>query len=294
MIGLKTMFKMKRVNVSKCLVALLISLTAVCGYAQDSYREAIKEFFRLNGQIGQIESALKALNGPLFDDSGNVDLNQLTDRYIKECMSDLFAGGMESKMKERNVTEADLRDVIELLSTPAGKTYNEHQQAWIDNIKEELPSVMLQNLGQVMYGDTSNPIQPKADIDAGYIKKFKEVMGSGIVESFMNAFDMTTPTTKFVQLPEGLKDGLQKWLNVNMPTMMMNCAYGTMTIDDLDFAAMLSSHESYRKVQNFSRFTFNEIDMVPDMLSNYINWMQIQGAVMRSGAGDTIKMVLGD
>lgn len=285
---------MKRVNVSKCLVALLISLTAVCGYAQDSYREAIKEFFRLNGQIGQIESALKALNGPLFDDSGNVDLNQLTDRYIKECMSDLFAGGMESKMKERNVTEADLRDVIELLSTPAGKTYNEHQQAWIDNIKEELPSVMLQNLGQVMYGDTSNPIQPKADIDAGYIKKFKEVMGSGIVESFMNAFDMTTPTTKFVQLPEGLKDGLQKWLNVNMPTMMMNCAYGTMTIDDLDFAAMLSSHESYRKVQNFSRFTFNEIDMVPDMLSNYINWMQIQGAVMRSGAGDTIKMVLGD
>ena len=285
---------MKRVNVSKCLVALLISLTAVCGYAQDSYREAIKEFFRLNGQIGQIESALKALNGPLFDDSGNVDLNQLTDRYIKECMSDLFAGGMESKMKERNVTEADLRDVIELLSTPAGKTYNEHQQAWIDNIKEELPSVMLQNLGQVMYGDTSNPIQPKAEIDAGYIKKFKEVMGSGIVESFMNAFDMTTPTTKFVQLPEGLKDGLQKWLNVNMPTMMMNCAYGTMTIDDLDFAAMLSSHESYRKVQDFSRFTFNEIDMVPDMLSNYINWMQNQGAVVRGGASDIIKMVFGD
>ena len=285
---------MKRVNVSKCLVALLISLTAVCGYAQDSYREAIKEFFRLNGQIGQIESALKALNGPLFDDSGNVDLNELTDRYIKECMSDLFAGGMESKMKERNVTEADLRDVIELLSTPAGKTYNEHQQAWIDNIKEELPSVMLQNLGQVMYGDTSNPIQPKAEIDAGYIKKFKEVMGSGIVKSFMNAFDMTTPTTKFVQLPEGLKDGLQKWLNVNMPTMMMNCAYGTMTIDDLDFAAMLSSHESYRKVQDFSRFTFNEIDMVPDMLSNYINWMQNQGAVVRGGASDIIKMVFGD
>ena len=285
---------MKRVNVSKCLVALLISLTAFCGYAQDSSREAIKEFFRLNGQIGQIESALKALNGPLFDDSGNVDLNQLTDRYIKECMSDLFAGGMETKMKERNVTEADLRDVIELLSTPAGKTYNEHQQAWIDNIKEELPSVMLQSLGQIMYGDTSNPIQPKAEIDAGYIKKFKEVMGSGIVESFMNAFDMTTPTTKFVQLPEGLKDGLQKWLNVNMPTMMMNCAYGTMTIDDLDFAAMLSSHESYRKVQDFSRFTFNEIDMVPDMLSNYINWMQNQGAVVRGGASDIIKMVFGD
>ena len=285
---------MKRVNVSKCLVALLISLTAVCGYAQDSYREAIKEFFRLNGQIGQIESALKALNGPLFDDSGNVDLNQLTDRYIKECVSDLFAGGMESKMKERNVTEADLREVMELLSTPAGKAYNEHQQAWIDNIKEELPSVMLQSLGQIMYGDTSNPIQPKAEIDAGYIKKFKEVMGSGIVESFMNAFDMTTPTTKFVQLPEGLKDGLQKWLNVNMPTRMMNCAYGTMTIDDLDFAAMLSSHESYRKVQDFSRFTFNEIDMVPDMLSNYINWMQNQGAVVRGGASDIIKMVFGD
>ena len=288
------MFKMKRVNVSKCLVALLISLTAVCGYAQDSYREAIKEFFCLNGQIGQIESALKALNGPLFDDSGNVDLNQLTDRYIKECVSDLFAGGMESKMKERNVTEADLRDVIELLSTPAGKAYNEHQQAWIDNIKEELPSVMLQNLGQVMYGDTSNPIQPKAEIDAGYIKKFKEVMGSGIVESFMNAFDITTPTTKFVQLPEGLKDGLQKWLNVNMPTMMMNCAYGTMTIDDLDFAAMLSSLESYRKVQDFSRFNYNEIDMLPDMLSNYINWMQNQGAVVRGGASDIIKMVFGD
>ena len=285
---------MKRINASKCLVALLISLTALCGYAQDSYREALKEYFRLNGQIGQIESALKALNGTLFDDGGNVDLNQLTDRYIKERMSDFFAGSMESKMKERNVTEADLREVIELLSTPAGKAYNEHQQAWIDNIKEELPSVMLQNMGQIMYGDTSNPIQPKADIDAGYINKFKEVMGSSIVESFMNAFDMTTPATKSVQLPEGLKDGLQKWLNVNMPTMMMNCAYGTITVDDLDFAAMLGSHESYRKVQDFSSFNFNGIFMVSDMLSNYINWMQNQGAVVRGGASDIIKMIFDD
>ena len=285
---------MKRINASKCLVALLISLTALCGYAQDSYREALKEYFRLNGQIGQIESALKALNGTLFDDGGNVDLNQLTDRYIKERMSDLFAGSMESKMQERNVTEADLREVIELLSTPAGKAYIEHQQAWIDNIKEELPSVMLQNMGQIMYGDTSNPIQPKADIDAGYINKFKEVMGSSIVESFMNAFDMTTPATKSVQLPEGLKDGLQKWLNVNMPTMMMNCAYGTITVDDLDFAAMLGSHESYRKVQDFSSFNFNGIFMVSDMLSNYINWMQNQGAVVRGGASDIIKMIFDD
>lgn len=285
---------MKRINASKCLVALLISLTALCGYAQDSYREALKEYFCLNGQIGQIESALKALNGTLFDDGGNVDLNQLTDRYIKERMSDLFADSMESKMQERNVTEADLREVIELLSTPAGKAYIEHQQEWIDNIKEELPSVMLQNLGQIMYGDTSNPIQPKADIDAGYIKKFKEVMGSSIVESFMNAFDMTTPATKSVQLPEGLKDGLQKWLNVNMPTMMTNCAYGTITVDDLDFAAMLGSHESYRKVQDFSSFNFNGIFMVSDMLSNYINWMQNQGAVVRGGASDIIKMIFDD
>lgn len=279
---------------SRLIITMLVMLVAVCGYAQDSYREAIKEYFRLNGQIGQVESALKALHGPLFDDSGNVDLDQLTDRYIKENLSDLFAGGIESNMKERNVTEADLREVIELLSTPAGKAYNEHQQAWIDKIKEELPSVMLQNMGQIMYGDTSNPIQPKADIDAGYIKKFKEVMGSSIVESFMNAFDMTTPATKLVQLPEGLKDGLQKWMNANMPTMMMNCAYGTITIDDLDFAAMLSSNEAYRKVQDFSRFNFNEVDMLPDMLSNYINWMQSQGAVVRSGASDIIKMVLGD
>ena len=288
------MFMMKRVNVSKCLVALLISLTAVCGYAQDSYREAIVEYFRLNGQIGQIESALKALNGPLFDDSGNVDLNQLTDRYIKERMSNLFAGFMESKMKERNVTEADLREVIELLSTPAGKAYNEHQQAWIDNIKEELPSVMLQNMGQIMYGDTSNPIQPKADIDVEYIKKFKEVMGSSIVESFMSAFDVSTPTMKFVQLPESLKDGLKTWLKANIPTMAMNCAYGTMTIDDLDFAAMLGSQESYRKVQDFSRFNFNEMSMGGDILSDYLNWMQNQGAVVRSGATDIIKMVFGD
>ena len=279
---------------TRLLVALLVMLVAASGYAQDSYREAIKEYFHLNGQIGQVESALKALHGPLFDDSGNVDLDQLTDRYIKENLSDLFAGFMESKIKERNVTEADLREVIELLSTPAGKAYNEHQQAWIDKIKEELPSVMLQNMGQIMYGDTSNPIQPKADIDAGYTKQFKEVMGSGIVESFMNAIDVTTPTMKLVQLPEGLKDGLKTWMSANMPTMMMNCAYGIITVDDLDFAAMLGSHESYRKVQDFTRFNFNEMSMGGDMLSDYLNWMQSQGAVVRSGASDIIKMVFGD
>ena len=281
-------------NKTRLLVALLVMLVAASGYAQDSYREAIKEYFRLNGQIGQVESALKALHGPLFDDNGNVDLDQLTDRYIKENLSDLFAGFMESKIKERNVTEAGLREVIELLSTPAGKAYNEHQQAWIDKIKEELPSVMLQDMGQIMYGDTSNPIQPQADIDAGYTKQFKEVMGSSIVESFMNAIDVTTPTMKLVQLPEGLKDGLKTWMSANMPTMMMNCAYGIITVDDLDFAAMLGSHESYRKVQDFTRFNFNEMSMGGDMLSDYLNWMQSQGAVVRSGASDIIKMVFGD
>ena len=285
---------MKQVNVSKCLVTLLISLTALCGYAQDSYREAIKDYFHLNCQADQMESALKELNMILFDDSG-MNLSQLTERYIQECLTNDYADYMEPKMKAQNVTEAELREVVELLSTPAGKAYNEHQLEWIDNMKGELTSIMLQNMGQIMYGDLSKPIQPKAEIDAVYIEKFKEVMGNSMIESFMNVFDMTGPNTNPIQLPDELKERLQTWLSVNLPTITMNSAYGTITVEDLDFAAKLASHESYSKMQDFSFMNYGQIGpLVTGMLSNYVDWMQVQGAVVKGHADTILKMMQGD
>ena len=273
---------------TRLLIAMLAMLVAASGYAQDSYVKAVKDFYRINGQVNQFTSALKELNTYLFDNTGGVDLNQMAERYVEECLMPELAEYAAPKMKEANVTEADLRGVISQLSTSAGKNFLEHQQAWTEAMKSELTTLMMQNISKIMMGDTSTPIQPKEGIDAGYIGKYKKIMSTSLVDSFMKMFDNTT------QVPDGLKEGIKAWMKANLETIAMNSAYGIITDADLDFAQKLYSKDSYQKLQNIFSDLGQKTSMGGDLVTGYINWMRENGVTVLDGAGDIIKMVRGN
>jgi hypothetical protein len=262
-------------NVSRLLVTVLVVLTAMAGYAQDSYREALQQYLSYFGQDGKMKSAMLEMNESLFKQSGNVNLEELTERYFKEAFLDHLTDMSEAMMKERNVTEADLRTVIEMVDIPEGQTFLAHESEWQDKQGQMIDEYRTQ------FQDGGKPEKLKAnpDIDAGYVAKFQEMWkNSGIEEKTLNLFNFSfSPGEMTGELAE--LGRIKTWLSDNLGTMSLNAAYGILTPEDLDFGMKLFANESFRKVTDTKDMNlFSVMGKSVDLILNYLDWMEAQGA----------------
>lgn len=270
---------------SRLLIALLMLLFAASGYAQDSFRETLKEYYRLSGQGSESLSSLNQLNTYLFDNNGSVDLEQMAKRYVEESLTDWMVDLWVPKFQEINLKEADLKQINSLLATDAGQNYTAHQHEWSAALNENLSTVMMENLAQIMSGDTSKPIQPKEGIEAGYIEKYKKSMAPNIIESLMKILDSSA-----AQMPETY----MTWMKTNLETITLNSAYGILTEEDLDFVEKLNSTDCYSKTKTLLNDLGQLKEVSAGMITNYVKWMQDNGVPLKKGAEDNIKMLFGD
>ena len=285
---------------TRLLIALLVMLVAASGYAQDSYREAVKEYMAvnskeaLNNYWNRMDSVLKANNTYWFE-SGDVDLNQLTERYFKEGIMDYMTDFMCAKTKELGVTEAGLREYISLMSTPEGQTYKEHMAQWVEAIKRDTTVLngqdSLDSL-KIMAGEYPDPIQVKAGIDPGYVEKYNKVLEADLVKQYLQGyFDQyfNIFTMIFREMPDEMKDmqkrfdGMKNWMTANIPTIALNNAYGIFTEDDLDFVAKTQTLDTRKLIGLLPMNPGDMMSMGIGVMKDYIEWMDDHGAVMKEG-----------
>ena len=286
---------------TRFLIALLMVLVAASGYAQDSYREAVKEYMAVNSQEAlnnywnRMDSVLKAGNTYWFE-SGDVDLNQLTERYFKEGFMDYMTDFMCAKSKELGVTEAGLRELISLMSTPEGQTYNEHSAQWFEAIKHDTTVFDGLDTLKIMAGEDPDPIQIKAGIDPGYVEKYNKVLGAdmakytqGMFDQYFNIFTMI-----FREMPDEMKDVQNKldrvknWMIANLPTMALNNAYGIITEDDLDFVTKLQSLDTHKLLGLIPMSNVDLMSMGSGIMMDYLEWMENHGAVVKEYMKDAL------
>ena len=292
---------------TRLLIALLVMLVAASGYAQDSYREAVKEYMAVNSQEAlnnywnRMDSVLKANNTYWFE-SGDVDLNQLTERYFKEGIMDYMTDFMCAKTKELGVTEAGLREYISLMSTPEGQTYKEHMAQWVEAIKRDTTVLngqdSLDSL-KIMAGEYPDPIQVKAGIDPAYVEKYNKVLGADMAKYTQGMFDQYFNffTMMFEGMSDEMKDamsdemkdmqkrfdGMKNWMTANIPTIALNNAYGIFTEDDLDFVAKTQTLDTRKLIGLLPMNPGDMMSMGQGVMKNYIEWMEDHGAVMKEG-----------
>ena len=292
---------------TRLLIALLVMLVAVSGYAQDSYREAVKEYMAVNSQEAlnnywnRMDSVLKANNTYWFE-SGDVDLNQLTERYFKEGIMDYMTDFMCAKTKELGVTEAGLREYISLISTPEGQTYKEHMAQWVEAIKRDTTVLngqdSLDSL-KIMAGEYPDPIQVKAGIDPAYVEKYNKVLGTDMAKYTQGMFDQyfNIFTMMFEGMSDEMKDamsdemkdmqkrfdGMKNWMTANIPTIALNNAYGIFTEDDLDFVAKTQTLDTRKLIGLLPMNPGDMMSMGIGVMKDYIEWMEDHGAVMKEG-----------
>ena len=259
---------------SRLLIALLVMLVAASGYAQDSYREAVKQYLLYLGPDNQMKTALCEMKDAFFVPSGNVDLDLLTERYIKEVMIDQMTDMTETMMKERNVTEVDLRTVNAMVAPPEFQTFLSHQNEW----DEKITLISDESISLLKDGGEPENVQVNPDIDSDYAAKFQKMWKeSGILEKSIGLYDRISlgeMTEEMAQLGK-----YKTWLADNLGTIALNAAYGTLTLEDFDLGMKLYTTESYRRVTDTSDMNvFSVVGPTAEIIIKYLDWMESQGA----------------
>ena len=295
---------------SRLLIAVLVMLVASSGYAQDSYREAVKEYLAITSQKQEalknywngMDSVYKEMNTHWFE-SGEVDLDQLSERYVNEGLMDYMMDFMSAKMKELGVTEAGLREFTSLMSTPEGQAYSEHIAQWVEAIKRDTTALNDLDSLKVMAGEDPDPIQLKAGIDPGYVEKYKKVLEAdmvkylqGMFDQYFNFFTMLFGEMTDEKMTDEMKDmqntlnGFKAWMTANFPTMALNNAYGIITEDDLDFLAKLQTLDATHQLLGLLPMNPGDLMTIGQgAMKNYIEWMENHGAVAKEDMKDFIQ-----
>lgn len=276
---------------TRLLITLLVMLVAVSSYAQDSYRQAVKEYLAATGQLENSKSLISSMS-MLYEKDGQVDIDQLTKRYLDEQYEDDMIDWFMGVAKLRDMTEADLRDVASLLSSPQGKTFQAHEQEWVAEYLAEfmMPFMMIgEDEGSDEDKDWSSgglvdllgaPVQPKADIDPAYAAKFKNVIlessfARNMMDAMMKRMDENASGDSKKQEDRKV---FTDWMTTSMSAQLLNSAYGILTPEDLDYAAMLYTNESYCKLNDNGDISAFDDMKIGHALVKYTNWMEEQGA----------------
>jgi hypothetical protein len=276
---------------TKLFVALLVMLVAASGYAQDSYRQAVKDYMKAVNQLEK-EKALISSMSMMFDRDGKVDIDQLTKRYLGEQYENDMIDFYVFAYKGQGITEADLRELSSLLTTPESETLTAHTKSWMMEYASYMMTPFVEQMKVLQepmepgeYLDKvkdyvsflDSPVQPRPEIDAAYADKFNQVMlGSPAVKQIMDMM-LNRLDEKDPELQESNKK-VKDWMTKNVPVLLLNFAYGNLTDEDLDYAAKLQANETYSKFMNFD---LSSIDMEKYYNKHpyfkYMNWMKEQG-----------------
>lgn len=290
---------------TRFLIAMLLMLVAASSYAQDSYRQAVKDYLTATDQFEKSKSIVSSMQ-MLFDKNGQVDIDQLTKRYFDERYEADMTEYFVTMMQSREMTEADVRELGALLSSPEGKIFDEHQQEWMTGFVSDLLMPFF-NLGESEFdedmedaedmesgsGSLWGPVELKADIDPVYAEKFKNViLESSFIKKMIDEM-IKKMTENEGQEWESLKEepgssdaffenlemrkALNDWVTTGVPNILLNNAYGTLTLEDLDYAAKLYANDAYCKFNDFDKMGDGDNQM-GNVVLKYMDWMEEQGA----------------
>ena len=269
-------------TMKKVLFTMVLLATTFVAQAQNSYFDALKAYMQacpsaLVGMDEKMGEALKLINQNLITDYNGMTSEQLVNKYMKDQFIDDMLTEMMIPVVEKNATIAEIKEVTAAMSTPAGRTYQEHQKKLNSQSKviEELSMEVMQD---IMAGNSPKPVAVKSGIPQSYVNLYGQFFKVSELQSTIapmaNAFGDKKDT------PEVKK--FIKYMEDNVHTIYLNMSYGIMTTDDLKFGTKLYKTEAWKHMMK------STTDMMQDSQSTalkivlaYIRWLEAQGVKLK-------------
>lgn len=290
---------MKRI--SKIFLMAIIMVMPMTTMAQESYRKALMEWWQTNPKYTsvtqtmceQLGGSIKELNKKILKNPAEGD--KLAEKYTSEqLVDDVFEALIIPSFKE-SMTKAEIKEIAKLVTTPEGKSFQEHSDQMETMIGTTLigtimTSVMNDEGNSLKNGDLKiDDIEEIKDCPQEYKDKFNEYFDN-------DGFDYNSIFEQLKDL-QGLDNGkdaeqnkkmlnyMMDYLKRNIKAIVLNASYGTLTMEDLDFAIMLHKKPEYQKVTKCANdlvkmlTTPEEINKATEKWGMmYMTWLMNHGA----------------
>lgn len=290
---------MKRI--SKIFLIAIIMVMPMTTMAQGSYRKALMEWWQTNPKYTsvtqtmceQLGGSIKELNKKILKNPTQGD--KLAEKYTSEQLVDDVFEALIIPSFKKSMTKAEIKEIAKLVTTPEGKSFQEHSDQMETMIGTTLigtimTSVMNDEGNSLKNGDLKiDDIEEIKDCPQEYKDKFNEYFDN-------DGFDYNSIFEQLKDL-QGLDNGkdaeqnkkmlnyMMDYLKRNIKAIVLNASYGTLTMEDLDFAIMLHKKPEYQKVTKCANdlvkmlTTPEEINKATEKWGMmYMTWLMNHGA----------------
>ncbi len=216
-------------------------------FAQDSYRETIKQLAEVSGGVIDSKEKIVTSFSPILISMGYADstAKRLSAEYYDEVFINDVLDWMESVYKPLT-SEADLKNAIEFYTSPAGKLAEEHSKIYADEKAQQgMMSKMMPDLTKIAMGEKTGKVESAAP--KAYQKVFHEYSKLSGMEKSMDIM-----VSQMLNLMGGNNEKLTKslsdYFSANLETLMMDLGYPTMTEADLNAYVNFFKTNSGKKI----------------------------------------------
>lgn len=269
-------------TMKKVLFTVILLATTFAAQAQNNYHDAMKAYMKacpsaLVGMDEKMGEALKLVNQNLIKDYNGMTSEQLVNKYMKDQFIDDMLTEMMIPVVEKNATIAEIKELTAAMSTPAGRTYQEHQKK-LNSQNKVIEELCMEVMQDIMAGNSPKPVAVKSGIPQSYVNLYGQFFKlSGLqstIAPMANAFGDKKDT------PEVKK--FIKFMDDNVQTIYLNLSYGIMTTNDLKFGTKLYKTEAWKHMMKTTT------DMMQDPQSTamkivlaYMRWLEAQGVKIK-------------
>lgn len=266
----------------KVLFTVILLATTFAAQAQNNYHDAMKAYMKacpsaLVGMDEKMGEALKLVNQNLIKDYNGMTSEQLVNKYMKDQFIDDMLTEMMIPVVEKNATIAEIKELTAAMSTPAGRTYQEHQKK-LNSQNKVIEELCMEVMQDIMAGNSPKPVAVKSGIPQSYVNLYGQFFKLSELQSTIapmaNAFGDKKDT------PEVKK--FIKFMDDNVQTIYLNLSYGIMTTNDLKFGTKLYKTEAWKHMMKTTT------DMMQDPQSTalkivlaYMRWLEAQGVKIK-------------
>lgn len=269
-------------TMKKVLFTMVLLATTIAAQAQNNYHDALKAYVKscpsaLVGMDEKMGEALKLMNNEIIEDYNGTTSEQLVNKYMKEQFFDDMIDKVMIPVVEKNATIAEIKELTAAMSTPAGRTFQEHQKK-LNSQSKVIEELSMEVMQAIMAGDTPKPVAVKSGIPQSYVNLYNQYFKVSGLQSMVGQMANMFGDKK--DTPEVKK--FTKFMEDNVQTIYLNQSYGIMTTDDLKFGTKLNKTEAWKHMMKSST------DMMQDpqslgmgIVMAYISWLQEQGVKLK-------------